>query len=208
MKAQPISAATESMTSSCSFCGRLASSRRESRRASSRCAISGMCARSEYGPTLGRPARLCMKASYAGFSFSAIWALVTSGMRAMRWGLLSAQPRARVHLQQDAAAHGVPLRREGDRLSDDVKVAPALGQAALAPVRRAATVLVHQIHRLASALGGVDGGQPAAGPLIEGGLVAGRDGVPDLRDRRAAVGATGVQNRVCVSARVLDLRVV
>src|SRR5258708_2939801 len=49
-----------------------------------------MCARSEYGPTLGRPARLCMKASYAGCSFAAIWSrLVTSGMRAMeppgRW---------------------------------------------------------------------------------------------------------------------------
>src|SRR2546422_10090336 len=116
-----------------------------------------------------------------------------------------AQPRARVHLQEDAAAHGVPLRRERDRLTDDVKVAPALGQAALAPVRRAATVLVHQIHRLASALGGGARGQPAAGPLIEGGLFAGRDGVPDLRDRRAAVGATGVQHRVGAPDRVLYL---
>jgi len=91
-----------------------------------------------------------------------------------RWRRFSslAQARAGVHLQEDAATHRVPLRRERDRLTDDVEVAPALGQAALAPVRRAATVLVHQAHRLASALGGVDRGQPAAGPLIEGGLFA------------------------------------
>src|SRR6267143_6696408 len=49
-----------------------------------------MCASSEYGPTLGRPPRLCMKASYPGCSCAAIWSrLVTSAMRAMeppgRW---------------------------------------------------------------------------------------------------------------------------
>src|SRR6267143_1095765 len=49
-----------------------------------------MCASSEYGPTLGRPPRLCMKASYPGWSCAAIWSrLGTSAMRAMeppgRW---------------------------------------------------------------------------------------------------------------------------
>src|SRR5882724_4795894 len=42
-----------------------------------------MCRRSVYGPMLGRPARLAMKASYAGFSFSAICSRVTSAIRAM-----------------------------------------------------------------------------------------------------------------------------
>src|SRR2546429_8579515 len=51
-----------------------------------------------------------------------------------------AQPRARVHLQEDPAADRVPLRRERGGLADDVEVAPALGQTTLATVRRAATV--------------------------------------------------------------------
>src|SRR2546428_612842 len=116
-----------------------------------------------------------------------------------------AQPRARVHLQVDPAADRVPLRRERDRLADDVEITPALGQAALAPVRRAATVPVHQIHRLASAVGSMDRGQPATGPLLEGGVLADRDGVPELGDHRAAVHATGVQDRVGPTDRVLDL---
>src|SRR5437867_4407958 len=88
-----------------------------------------------------------------------------------------AQPWARVHLQEDPTADRVPLRRERDCLADDVEVAPALGQAALAPIRRAAAVTVHQIHRLTSAVGGMNRGQPATGPLPERGLLASRDGV-------------------------------
>ena len=83
-----------------------------------------------------------------------------------------AKPRARVHVQEGPAADRVPLRRDRGRLADDVKVAPALGQTTLATVGRAATVPVHQVHRLASAVGGVDRGQPTAGPLLERGLVA------------------------------------
>src|SRR4029453_13336928 len=92
--------------------------------------------------------------------------------------------------------------------SDGVESAPALGEAALATVRRAATVPVHQIHRLAGAVGGVGGAQPATSSLLEGSILPGRDGVPSLGDRRAAVGAPGVENRVRPPHRVLDLRIV
>src|SRR5437899_4807786 len=118
-----------------------------------------------------------------------------------------ARPRARVHLQEDPAADRVPLGRERGRLADDVEIPPALGQAALAPVRRAATVPVHQIHRLARTVGSVDRGQPATGPLLEGGVLAGRDGIPEIGDRRTAVHATSVQDRVGSTDRVLNLRV-
>src|SRR5919106_4397979 len=121
----------------------------------------------------------------------------------MQWWL--AQTRARVHPQIHPAADGVPLRRDRDRLADDVQVAPALGQAALALERRTATVPVHQIHRLTSIVGGVDGGQPAASPLLEGGLLAGRNRAPELGDHRAAVDAPGIQRRVGPTNGVLDL---
>src|ERR671924_636981 len=100
-----------------------------------------------------------------------------------------AQTRARIQPQVHPAADRVPLWRDRDRLADDVQITPALGQAALALERRAATVPVHQVHCLASVVGGVDGGQPAAGPLLDGGLLAGRDRAPELSDHRAAVGA-------------------
>src|SRR5215468_3781162 len=100
--------------------------------------------------------------------------------RSMPWWLT--QTRTRVHPQVHPAADGVPLWRDCDRLANDVQVAPALGQAALALERCAATVPVHQVHRRASVVGGVDGGQPAAGPLLEGGLLASRDRVPELGD--------------------------
>ncbi len=89
---------------------------------------------------------------------------------AYRQGRL-AQTRARVHPQVHPAAERVPLRRDRDRLADDVQVPPAPGQAALALERRAATVPVPQVHRLARVVGGVDGGHPAAGPLLEGDLL-------------------------------------
>src|SRR5215510_8358488 len=116
-----------------------------------------------------------------------------------------AQTRARVHPQVHPAADGVPLWRDRDRLANDVQVAPALGQAALALERRAATVPVHQVHRRASVVSGVDGGQPATGPLLEGGLLAGHDRVPELGDHGAAVDAPGVQRRVSPTNGVLDL---
>src|SRR5712691_5439361 len=121
----------------------------------------------------------------------------------MPWWL--AQTRARVHPQVHPAADGVPLRRDRDRLADDVQVAPALGQTALALERRAAPVPVHQVHRRARVVGGVDGGQPAAGPLLEGGLLAGRDRVPELGDHGAAVDAPSVQRRIGPTNGVLDL---
>jgi hypothetical protein len=46
--------------------------------------------------------------------------------------LVGAQPLARVHPKIYPAADGVPLGRDRDRLVDDVQVAPALGEAALA----------------------------------------------------------------------------
>src|SRR4029453_14287573 len=46
--------------------------------------------------------------------------------------------------------------------------------------RRRAAVPVNQIHGRASGVGGVARGQPATGPLLEGGVLAGRDGVPEL----------------------------
>src|SRR2546428_3655682 len=121
----------------------------------------------------------------------------------MQWWL--AQTRARVHPQVPPAADGVPLRRDRDRLANDVQVAPALGQAAVTLERRAATVPIHQVHRRARVVGGVDGGQPAAGPLLEGGLLAGCDRVPEFGDHRAAVDAPGVQRRVGPTNGVLDL---
>src|ERR1700687_27874 len=119
-----------------------------------------------------------------------------------------AQPRARVHLHEDPAAHRVPLRHDGDRLTDDLEIAPALGQTALAPVGRAATLPVHQVHRLAGAVGGVDGGQAAPGALLQRGVFSGRDRVPHFRDRRAAIRAARVQDRLGPADRVLHLRVV
>src|SRR5882672_1053673 len=52
------------------------------------------------------------------------------------------QARARFHPQQGAAADGVPLGEERHGLADDVEVAPALGEAALAAERRATAVAV------------------------------------------------------------------
>ena len=46
--------------------------------------------------------------------------------------LVGAPPLARVHPKIYLAADGVPLGRDRDRLVDDVQVAPALGEAALA----------------------------------------------------------------------------
>src|SRR5437016_14539431 len=108
--------------------------------------------------------------------------------RFLPWPL--AQPRARVPPEIDAAANGVPFGCERDRLADGVQVAPAFGEAALALERRAAAVPVHQVHRLARIVGGVCRGQPAAGALLEGGLLSGSDRVPQLGDLRGAVGAT------------------
>jgi hypothetical protein len=51
---------------------------------------------------------------------------------------------------------------------------------------------VHQIHRLARAVGGVDRGEPAVGALSP----RRKRPVPQLGDHRAAVGAPGVEDRV------------
>src|SRR4029077_925038 len=118
------------------------------------------------------------------------------------------QTRARVPPQVDPPADRIPLRRERDRLADDVQVAPAFGQTARALERRAAAVPVHQIHSLARAVGGVGRGQPATGALFEGGPLAGSDRVPQLGDHRAAVDAPGVEDRIGPPYGVLDLGVV
>ena len=44
--------------------------------------------------------------------------------------------------------------------------------------------------------GSRNGGQPAAVPLLKGGLLGGRDCVPEFSDHHAAVDAPGVQHRV------------
>lgn len=123
-------------------------------------------------------------------------------------GALLAQAGAGVDPEIDAAADRVPFGGDRHGLADDVQVAPALGKAALALERRAAAVTVHQIHRLARAVGGVGRGQAAAGALLEGGGTARRDYVPQFGDHRGAVGAARVQDRVGPSDRVLDLGVV
>src|SRR5229473_2420834 len=56
----------------------------------------------------------------------------------MPWWL--PQTRARVHPEVDPAADRIPFRRDRDRLADDVQVAPALGEPALALERGAAAV--------------------------------------------------------------------
>src|SRR5205823_14766237 len=116
-----------------------------------------------------------------------------------------AQTRARIHPEIDAAADRVPFGGERDRLADGVQVAPALGQAALALERGAAAVPVYEVHRLAGAVGGVGRGQPAAGPLFEGGLLAGGGRRPELGDLRAAIGAPGIEDRVGPPNRILHL---
>src|SRR6185503_14866300 len=123
-----------------------------SRSASSRCAISGMWATSEYGPTLGRPARAAMKASYAGFSLSAVCSLVTSGMRAM--GSLSSAGRSRARglqigfaalLEQPVHAAVEVLHAEAEELGDEIVGAAAPGDAPGAGDRLHAA-LDHRLH--------------------------------------------------------------
>jgi hypothetical protein len=48
-----------------------------------------------------------------------------------------------------------------------VQIAPALGEATLAPVRRAAALPEHEIHGLARAVGGIGARQPATSALLE-----------------------------------------
>jgi len=62
-------------------------------------------------------------------------------------------------------------------------------------LKRAAAVPARQIHRLARCRR-VNHGEPAAGPLLQGGLLAGSDSVPELGDHRAPVGTPGVQDGV------------
>src|SRR5207302_1834560 len=61
---------------------------------------------------------------------------------------------------------------------------------------------------LARAVAGIDRGEPAAGSLLERGLVAGRGDRPDLGDLRAAVGTPGVEDRIGPADGVLHLRIV
>src|SRR5258708_24368760 len=87
-----------------------------------------MWARSEYGLALGRPARLCMKASYAGCSFAAIWSrLVTSGMRAMeppgRWTV------ARLYSLTMTRHFGVLIPSTNTTLEMECRLLPASYQA-------------------------------------------------------------------------------
>src|SRR5262249_14297044 len=49
--------------------------------------------------------------------------------------------------------------------------------------------------------------QPAAGPLLARGLLAGSDRVPEIGDRRALIDAAGIQDRVGPADRVLNLRI-
>src|SRR5262249_59275706 len=77
------------------------------------------------------------------------------------------QARPGIHVQEGPPAHRVPLRHERDGLADDMEIAPAFGEPALAPVRGAAPVSEHQVHRRAGAVGGIGGGPPAARPVLE-----------------------------------------
>src|SRR5215469_3009146 len=118
----------------------------------------------------------------------------------------SAHARAGVHAEVDTPADRVPFRRDRHRLADRVQVAPTLGEPAFALERGAAAKVVHEIHRIARAIGGVGRGEPAAGALLQGRLAASGDGVPQLGDHRAAMGAAGFEDRVGAADRVLRLR--
>src|SRR5215470_6963194 len=75
-----------------------------------------------------------------------------------------------------------------------MQIAPALGEATLGLKRCAATVLVHQIHRLACVVAGVDGSQAAAGTLFSGGFITGSNCGPELGDHRAPVSTPSVKH--------------
>jgi tripartite-type tricarboxylate transporter receptor subunit TctC len=54
----------------------------------------------------------------------------------------------------------------------------------------------HQIHRLACAVACMHRGEPAAGALLERGLAAVGERIPQLRDHRVAIDASGIEDRI------------
>src|SRR5215468_296303 len=87
-----------------------------------------------------------------------------------------------------------------------MQIAPALGEATLGLKRCAATVLVHQIHRLACVVAGVDGSQAAAGTLFSGGFITGSNCGPELGDHRAPVSTPSVKHGIGATDGILHLR--
>ncbi|HKM74099.1 MAG TPA: hypothetical protein VJX94_29245 [Stellaceae bacterium] len=59
----------------------------------------------------------------------------------------------------------------------------------------------------ARVVAGVDRGQPAAGTLLECGILAGSDFVPELSGHGAVIGAPGIEDRVGPPDGILDLGV-
>src|SRR6185312_8891535 len=102
-----------------------------------------------------------------------------------------AQARAGVETEEGAAADRIPLRSERRCLADHLQVAPHFGQPAPGLERGASAVTEHQVHRLAGAVARVHRGEPAAGALLERGLAAVGERVPELGDHRVAIEASG-----------------
>src|SRR5271169_4287732 len=113
------------------------------------------------------------------------------GEDAMPWQLASADLGPGPSPDTPGRRSGT-TRRDRDCPADDVLVAPAFGEAARALERRAAAVPVHQVHRLARAVAGVDGGQPAAGVVSPPVATVAQSSAIS----RCAIGAPGVQYRV------------
>src|SRR5262244_1335953 len=119
-----------------------------------------------------------------------------------------AQPRAGFEPEEGAAADRIPLRSERRRLADRLQVAPYLGQATLGLERGASAVPEHQVHRLACTVARMHCGEPAAGALLERGLAAVGKRIPQLRDHRVAIDASGIEDRIGAPDGVLHLRIV
>ena len=66
----------------------------------------------------------------------------------------------------------------------------------------------HQVHRLAGAVARMHRGEPATGALLERGLAAVSEPIPQLRDHRVAIEASGIEDGIGAPDRVLHLRLV
>src|SRR6266568_3119098 len=81
--------------------------------------------------------------------------------------------------QERAPGERVPVRHDGGGLADDLQVAPAACQLTRALTGGGASGSIHQVHCIASAVGGVRRSNSTPRPLLQRRLLTRRDGVPD-----------------------------
>src|SRR5437868_3308116 len=117
----------------------------------------------------------------------------------------SRESGARVQAEEGAAGDGVPVRHDAGSLGDDVEVAPAAGNGMGALVRRRSSAAIHQVHRLSRAVDRKAGRNPTQRALLERGLLASRDRVPDVAKRRGAERLRGAQQRFGARDRILHM---